>query len=174
MTVEAFTRHSLRNTARRVRWLVVGGETGSGKTHAAKRIVRRFRDCRIWAWEAGYWGGSIPNAAFWRWQKLAELEEDEWKEVLEEITGGNQLRGADLLVIDDLGAETDKYRSGVPVARLQTVLEVMEFRWLVVTTNVTRAQWEKRWDKRISSRLQAAAYVNLFNVPDYRPKLSVK
>lgn len=172
LTCEAFCRHSIRNRPRRSRWLVIGGNTGSGKTHVSKRILRRFRDCRMWAWEQGYWGGSIPSAAFWRWQKLAELDETEWQGALEEITGDDRMRGADLLVLDDLGSETDAFKSGRPQARLQTVLDVMERRWLLVTTNVPRKDWAGRWDKRVASRLESAASVSLFHVPDYRPQIA--
>lgn len=172
LTAEAFVRHAIRNSPRRTRWLVIGGQTGSGKTHAAKRVVRRFKDCATWAWEQGYWGGAWPCGVFWRWQKLADMEESEWAGAMGDISGVENQRGADLLALDDLGAETDRYKSGTPTARLQTVLETMERRWLLVTTNVPRQQWRDRWDRRISSRLEAAAYVSLFNVPDYRPKLA--
>ena len=170
MTAESFCRQSIRSAIRPTRWLVFGGHTGCGKTHAAKAVLRRFRACRIWAWEQGYWGGAIPNATFWRWQKLADMEEAGWRDAFEEIRGSEAVRGADLLILDDVGAETDRYKSGVPTARLQQVLEAMERRWLLITTNVPRDQWTKRWDQRIASRLSAAAYVSLFNVPDYRPK----
>jgi len=100
------------------------------------------------------------------------MEEEDWKRVEEEIHGIGQVRGLDLLVLDDLGAETDRYRSGVPTARLQRVLELMEHRWLLITTNVPKDKWRERWDQRICSRLEASAYISLFHVPDYRPKLN--
>jgi DNA polymerase III delta prime subunit len=170
MTAEAFCRHSIRNTNRRVKWLILGGMTGCGKTHAAKRISRRFKDCRSWAWEKQFWP-AMPNAEFWRWQELADMEEDDWKRVCQEIDGVGQVRGIDLLVLDDVGAETDRFKSGVPTARLQQVMDTMEHRWLLITTNVPKDQWAERWDKRIASRMEASSYISLFNVPDYRPKM---
>lgn len=171
MTAEAFCRHAIRNTNRRLKWLIVGGMTGCGKTHAAKRISRRFKDCRTWAWEKRFWP-AVPNAEFWRWQEIADMEEADWKRVWEEIAGVGQVRGIDLLVLDDVGAETDRFKSGVPGARLQQVMDSMEHRWLMITTNVPKDQWADRWDKRIASRMEASSYISLFNVPDYRPKLA--
>lgn len=171
-TAGAYTRHCIRNWPRRSRWLVIGGQTGSGKTHASKRILERFGECRIWAWEQGYWGGRIPHAMFWPWSKLVGLDEDQWDTAVEDIAGYSLPKRADLLVIDDVGAETDRYKTGVPTERLQAILDLMEHRWLVVTTNVPRSEWDKRWDRRISSRLQMAGYVSCMQVPDYRPTLS--
>ena len=128
----------------------------------------------MWAWENGYWGGAIPQAIFWRWQQLADLEEEEWKGAFLDIIGDDRVAGADLVILDDVGAETDKFKSGAPTARFQTVMEALEHRWLLITTNVPKAKWRERWDGRIASRMEASAFVSLFNVPDYRPNLASK
>jgi DNA replication protein DnaC len=77
-----------------------------------------------------------------------------------------------LIVLDDLGAETDRFRSGTPAARLRRLLEQSQNKWLIATTNTPKAEWPNVFDNRVASRLSAARVITTTGIPDYRPNLS--
>jgi len=144
-------------------WVVLVGKTGCGKTRAAKRAIRIIRESALDAQIAGYWSGRLCTAVTADWPQLAEMDDDDYADASRDLTE------ADVVLLDDIGAETDRYRSGLPTGRLRRLLGDLERRAVLVTTNVPMAQWESRWDARVASRLSAAKVLDLAAVPDYRP-----
>lgn len=144
-------------------WLVVEGNTGSGKSHCAKRLRTFYNGSKI---EFFTGGGRehVPNAVWGDWPEVAGCKDEAFDDFISEVCC------AKLIILDDIGAEEEKYRSGAPAARLARVLERCDGKWLFATTNVPAEQWRDRWDQRVSDRLNAANRVTLFDVPSYRGK----
>jgi DNA replication protein DnaC len=144
-------------------WFVVEGNTGSGKSHVAKRIRKFYDGSKIEFWD-GKSRDHIANALWGYWPEVAGWDDDDFNDFVAEIGP------AKLVILDDIGAEEEKYRSGAPAARLARVLERCDSRWVFATTNVPSRQWKDRWDQRVSDRLLAAKRLSLFEVPSYRGK----
>ena len=60
---------------------------------------------------------------------------------------------ADVLFLDDIGSESDKYRSGETIDALCQVLGRRENKWTIVTTNYLIEEWPTAFDARVSDRL---------------------
>lgn len=165
---ERFVKRALLNDRSRGSQLVVHGPTGIGKTTVARRVARYFRSRAIDAWLSRYWRGpSVPSVETVDWPTFtAKDREDHFEDTLFDI------ETASLVVLDDVGAEVDRFRSELSNERLRRVLELCRNKWLLVTTNVAGNQWDTRFDPRAASRLRAAHYLDLTGVPDYRPRLS--
>lgn len=162
-------RSCLRDARERGHWLVIIGNTGVGKTHVAERVAQYVGARQIDAWARGWWiGNHIGAPAFLRWDRVADMGEDEWRAIME-----REIAGARLVVLDDVGAETDRYRSGLPTARFKAVLDHAEHKWLLVTTNVPANQWKARWGDRTADRMSQARVLDLTQVPSYRQKIRV-
>jgi DNA replication protein DnaC len=165
LSAEKFTRACLRDLRDNGTRFVIAGQTGVGKTHIAERITRYIATRQIDAWAWGWWTGShIPAPSFIRWPDAVRAKDESW----ETIVGETQ--AARFIVLDDLGAENDRYRNDEGTSRLHTLFETLRpaWKWLLVTTNVPVAQWKSRWDQRISDRLMACARIDLTSVPSYR------
>lgn len=161
---ERFCGRMLREMRDKGTWMVVGGQTGCGKSHVAKAVAHYWDTHKIDAWHRGWLGTSshLPNAEFVLWTLALNAEEREWKDWLQGI------KEARLVVLDDLGAESDRFRSGKNTERLLSVLNSIERKWVLITTNVQGNQWVKVWDQRVADRLKGAVYLDLFKVPSYR------
>lgn len=156
----------VRNLRDRGTWLVVSGQTGTAKSHVARKVARWWDTQKITAWDQGWLPWSdLPAAEFVLWPLACTADNREWIDWLW------QIRAARVVVIDDLGAESDRFRSGVPQERLLEVLNTCEGKWTMITTNVHPDHWAKRFDQRIADRLSAGAHVGLWEVPSYRNKL---
>lgn len=164
-----FVRHAFNNARDKGTWLVIRGYTGSGKTRLAKKCYRYLRDYRIDMWSRPGWGGSmagaLPKIEFVDWARLVADDEEEFDYQCQDYTA------ADILFLDDLGAENDKFKNGTSAARLRRILEPLTARWVFVTTNIIRSQWAEFYDDRVASRLSAANYFDGGNIPDFRPNL---
>ena len=101
--------------------------------------------------------------AYADWPKLVEITDD-----AEYEDAARDLREADVVLLDDVGAETDRFKSGAPTSRLRRILSDLENRWVLITTNLMPDQFLGRWDARVASRLSAARVFNAPNTPDYR------
>lgn len=166
---EQFVRSCLRDLRNNGTWMVLAGNTGCGKSHVADRIRHYYDTRRITAWDLGWLGAatSLPSAAWVHWPAACELRDDAFAEWFEEASG------ARLVIIDDFGAESERFRNGANDSRLLRVLEVCDprrGRWLFSTTNVPPAEWSTRYDQRIADRLRSANRMSLFEVPSYRVK----
>lgn len=125
-------------------WLVMIGENGVGKTHLAKRLFSYAGKARVTAWDMGYWDHP-PGRVWVDWPDLVASESDGvWQDALE----------ADLLIVDEIGGEKDRWKNGEPLRRLTSLLGKRENRWTVITTNARQNDWAQTWDKRVADRLR--------------------
>lgn len=148
------------------RWVLFAGPTGAGKTHCLKNSYAFMRAHAGALWPKYY---RQPPALKWvNWSKAMQLEKHGWDEFEAEV------REARMVFVDDLGSETDRYRTGEPAERLRVFLDLCEAKWLMATTNICRQDFEKTFDIRTQSRIERARCLDLTGVPDYRPKLQDK
>lgn len=133
--------------------LVICGNSGTGKTHTAFSLYR---------WARNYSGrvGAVVDCF-------------SWPEACESIAEGfygvvHDMIAADFLVLDDIGAETDKYKSGIMLDKLCQVLSRREQEFTVITTNIGMENWESKLDVRVTDRLiRNSVVVDLSGVPSY-------
>lgn len=154
LLAEQYAKRVASNDRTGPRLLVLGGKNGTGKTHVARAIHHYFNavaiDCRF----KGYWrGAEIPHSMFCEWTELAECEPGKPSSAWDAATG------ADLLVLDDVGADVDRYKSGLPVANLSRMLNARERRWTIATMNHPPSAWADRFDKRVADRLHRHAAI---------------
>lgn len=143
-------------------WFIIEGNTGCGKSHVAKRLRRFYNGSKI-----EFWTGSeshLPNALWGYWPEVVGWDDDDFDDFVSEV------KTSKLIILDDVGAESDRYRSGEPATRLARVLERCDTKWVFITTNVSSRQWRERWDQRVSDRMLAGRRLSLFDVPSYRGK----
>lgn len=139
--------------------LVLAGGTGCGKSHLARGVYRWTSAIAIDAWAAGYWPRQVPSTAFLDWPGFVESDQD---------GVARDLAEADLAVLDDVGAEVDRFKNGAPTETLRRFLELRAGRFTVVTTNVPVSQWDKRWDARVADRLYRRSFiVDMIDMPSW-------
>lgn len=78
-------------------------------------------------------------------------------------------RRAEALFIDDVGAETDKFKTGDGIEELRLMLDEREKKgWTVMSTNVKKAMFGVRWDSRVRDRfLRGWTIIDLWNTPSW-------
>jgi len=148
--VESFCGRWFRNGAG-TRVLVLAGRSGCGKTHAMKGAHRFARAAYATAAELAHW--TWPPSVQWeQWPERARAIVEGgkgihmWDELVDAIE-------ADLLFLDDVGAESDKYRSGETVDAMCQLLSRRERKWTLVSTNFMPEEWLTRFDGRVADRL---------------------
>lgn len=98
------------------------------------------------AWEKGNWPRPF-TVSFINWTDIAcEDREDEdmlFREALE----------CDVLLLDDIGTEVDKFKTQEPKERLRILLGAREQKYTATSTNVPVAKWGEVWDQRVEDRL---------------------
>ena len=149
--------------AAKSRWLVLAGATGVGKTHALRRAYAFLRNHSGDLWPRPY--AMPPGVVCYTWSRIVGLGPMSWDDIEVEA------QRARMVLVDDMGSETDRFRTGEPVERLRTLLDVCAGKWLLVTTNVPKAKFLDVFDARVASRLERAVVLDLVGVPDYRPRL---
>lgn len=103
--------------------------------------------------------------------RLAVSEYAHWPSIVDGFHKQNfgsveDLREAEMLILDDIGAEHDP--SGFGREQLYLILSRREFRWNIITTNLPPSEWDNRLERRIASRLfRNAEHLDLCEVPDY-------
>lgn len=161
---EWFSKACLRDNRSKGSWMVLCGDTGVGKTHVAKKVGAYVRAHQIDAYASGWIrSDNLFSPVFARWDTIADASDREFNELLD-----YEVRGAWLVILDDIGAETDRFKSGVPEARLKAILDASENKWLLMTTNVHPDSWEERWGRRVQDRLREAIIITLDGVESYR------
>ena len=149
--------------ASKSRWLVLSGATGVGKTHALRAAARFLRNHSGDLWPRPY--PTPPGVVSYVWSRIVDLGELSWDDIEVEA------QRARMVLIDDMGTETDRFRTGEPADRLRRLLDLCVGKWLFVTTNVPKAKFADVFDVRVQSRMERAVVLDLVGVPDYRPKL---
>ena len=163
---EGFTKRACANRRDLPTWLVIAGPPGTAKSHVTKRAARYFGDHAVDLYIQGLWS-DIPTAFRRDWTSIVGIDDErEFDAALVDMAD------ASLVVLDDIGAEVDRYRSGLPAERLRRVLGAIERKFVLITTNIPREKWDEVFDGRVSSRLRAASYFDTTGIPDYRPNLS--
>ncbi len=145
----------------RGRRLVIYGNNGVGKSHSLRAMARWANQLAI----------NLPCVAGEDGFKLTEATLLNWPATVNRFKQGDywiadEAERADMLLIDDIGAEHDPSKSGCE--KLYLLLERREFKWTAITTNATPETWEDRFERRISSRLiRNSTLVNVESVPDW-------
>lgn len=154
LAAEQFAKRLANNDRPGPRLLVLGGRNGTGKTHVARALHRYFNAVAVDVIAKGYWRcDEVPHSAFCEWAELAECEPGR------SVPAWDAATRADLLVLDDVGADVDRYKSGLPVANLARMLNARERRWTIVTLNHPPGAWADRFDKRVADRLHRHAQI---------------
>jgi hypothetical protein len=68
-------------------------------------------------------------------------------------------------------SETDTFKTGSTADLLRSFLSRCEKKFMLLTTNIDRPMWPKRFDARVADRLDAAHFFDTTGIPSYRPKL---
>jgi hypothetical protein len=93
-----------------------------------------------------------PTEEWIEFSTVAAMDPDVYRRWLVDLETYHQ-RAVDLLFLEDVGAEVDRFNSGEPRSRLREILGVMKNHWMIMTTNIMPAAWPSRWDSRIADRL---------------------
>lgn len=164
--VEWFCRACLRNNREKGHWLVIAGGPGCGKTHCAEIAAAYIGERQIDAYRRGWLqNSSVYAPAFIRWETVADMDDGDFAAILDRL-----IMPARAVILDDVGAETDRFKSGVPLVRFKAVLDACSHKWLLITTNIPKRNWQKTFETRTADRLMSARFLGLFEVPSYRGK----
>ena len=139
------------------------GDVGCGKTHVSKKIAFWAQRVAYERWQRTKLGSDLPTVLFSSARILSpeSYKEDAFREKLAEMAG------ASMVIIDDIGTETDQFKTGIPARRLAEIMNLLEGRFLWMTTNIPAGSWSQRWDKRVEDRILSGVVVNV-NAPSYR------
>lgn len=160
--VEAWIKAAATNKREKGTWMVISGPPGAGKTHSLKAARRFLENHAVDLWHECYWAN--PPSVLWAtWSRIVALDRDEWDDWLYD------LRRASIVILDDVGSEVDKFKTGEPAERLRIALETCERRWLLMSTNLRPDKWAAGFDQRVNSRLQTAVFLDMTGANDYRP-----
>ena len=153
------------------RLLVLCGNNGAGKTTVLRGLQRFLDAARIDAWDKGYWVDGPPSVKFADWHLWANLDPARAEE---ERLALEDLCEVDVLLLDDVGAEVDRYKSGLPLANLSELFNRRAQKWTALTTNYLPEQWigsetvMGRFGKRVGDRLfRHSIIVPLRHTPSY-------
>lgn len=140
-----FARHG-----RDGRSIVLSGQFGCGKTHSFSAARRYVRDVRMEIWPSPKPWAHPPSFYSCNWsdfvRELVEFNNVEMRE---------DLLGSDVVFMDDIGSEEDRFKSGAPTRLLGDILGRLhdERRYVFITTNIAPSAWQERWDGRVEDRL---------------------
>lgn len=138
------------------RKVILTGPYGVGKTHVMRRLLN-------WAttvdWEALAVNWSYTPCIRWR----------SFSDYVVDVDRRDAAARSDMLFVDDLGAETDRYKTGEGNEALRMLLDKRQDRgWTMMSTNVKPALWSTRWDGRVKDRMfRGWTVVSLWNTPSW-------
>lgn len=146
--IKAFGLSWFRN--QKARRLVLTGPTGCGKTEMAKSLFKWANFVSVEAWNRDHWRRP-PSSDFLVWQEVCDRLEDSRCSMVELLAPAIE---SDLLAIDDVGAESDRFKSGKATDALAYLFTRRQDRGhTLITTNVPPDGWAARWDERVRDRL---------------------
>ena len=160
---EAFLKAAALNDRSNGHCMILAGPTGTAKTHVLRKVFRFLSSNAVSLWETKSWPmDRIPSPCFAVWSKVVALQHDTFEDWFSDA------ERASWILLDDIGSEVDKFKSGEPTERLRRVMELGRTRWMLISTNVLPTKWVTTFDARVASRLSAAKCLDLSGVPDYR------
>lgn len=147
------------------RALVLYGPNGCGKTHAARAFKRWFESVRMAIGPVAVqtedgMEAMLPNCCYRMWPAVVDgFKRDQWL-----VT--DYLESEYLTIIDDIGAEHDP--SGFGMEKLYLILSRREFKRTILTTNFPPAEWDRKFERRVASRLfRNTTLIDLSKVMDF-------
>lgn len=135
---------------RRGRSLCLSGETGCGKTHAAKAVRRWFT---LAAPQMQYVRGgdvNIPECLWISWPDFRKRTVGAYGTIESGLALMQRACEVDLLIIDEIMPGVHPAREDT--ANLCEILTKREKLWTLETTNVTPDAFVEAWDARVNSR----------------------
>lgn len=145
--VAAWCRRVSLNTRNSGRLLVLSGAFGCGKTVMLQAAVGYLQDIRM-----------IKLGDTWKSRPM-QIMTVMWPDFLHRVLelksedAMQELKDADVIFLDDIGAETDRFKSGEPARVLGDVLSFVDAKFVFITMNVPPDQWATVWDGRVEDRL---------------------
>ena len=126
--------------------LVLAGNSGTGKTHVAEKVLNFCNQAAFTAFESGSWGENhIPSSLYLSWPETTDAFKSGLYGVLQDCFT------VDLLILDDIGAEHDPSKNATD--KLCQILTRRENKFTLVTTNIIPSVWPERFDIRVADRL---------------------
>lgn len=141
--------------------IVLSGDSGCGKTLLAKSLYDFVLE---------------QHGNFYKhWLKFPSFQWIDWVDWCQKYQnnkGGydfDDMCNDDILFLDDIGAEADRYKSGESTALLCQLLGKREKKYNVITTNIPRHQWAEKFDKRVADRLKRnkALYLDFWHLTSF-------
>ena len=106
--------------------------------------------------------------AIWRGAWASISSHDKNAEFEDAMT---DLKTAHIVFLDDIGAETDRFKTGETTSRLCRVLDMCQGKWLFITTNLEQPLIAAKYDHRVLDRMNMAHWCDLAGMPSYRSKI---
>lgn len=164
LTLEGFLRRALHNDRSAGTYLLIAGRTGTGKSHACRRLAQQFQAWAIDAMLEGQWSKSrTPTVEFRDWS--AVCDHPDFEGIVDD------LKRASLVILDDVGSELDRFKIGATTEKLRRTLEAIQNRWVIVTSNLSEKAMAEHYDQRVTSRFSAFRKVLMFGTPDFRARI---
>lgn len=164
---EWFLRRACLNVRDKGTWLVISGKTGTGKSHVGSIVLQFFNDHAVDLALCKAWPNRVPKGVFVDWSSVVrrlkgrERIEDVLCDALE----------SQLVILDDIGSESDQFKSGEGADALRWFLEKCESKFMLITANYGPKEWTTRFDARVADRLDSAHHFDTTGIPSFRPKL---
>lgn len=135
--------------------LLMYGETGLGKTHLSLAIAGKVL-------EKGY--GVIYGSAQ---NLLSSLENEKFGRSNDKISSERSILNCDLLIIDDLGAE---FSTPFTLSAIYNIINsrLLARKSVIISTNLSLEELEKKYSKRVLSRIIGNYTYLIFSGKDIR------